>query len=1548
MQKNYEDTKHHFSIRKLTIGAASVLIGTTFYLTSGNIVHADTFTPASDQQETAALNNNQDDSSKVQANLDNQTDDTNRSRSETGAISQLSKKSASAMKNTDSQSANTKIDNTKVADNNIQKTEKLSANAVSSSIQNDVKQIKLVKTEQVANDTQDIKSTPTFVPVNANDWNTQIDGDEFLITGYKGSDTTSNLTIPNSADFEEAGFNTNGLQTFANIETVKNLIRNGVAPKLSDTDGQKVALLRRNSNDIDTFTNSNLTDISGLANADTSHITDMYSMFDHNKISDLSPLSNWDTTNVTDMSSMFDHNEISDLSPLSKWNVANVTDMDRMFWNNKINDLNSLIKWNVANVTNMSYMFYNNQISDLIPLSKWNVTNVTNMSYMFYNNQISDLVPLSKWNVTNVTNMSLMFEYNQISDLSPLFNWDTTNVTDMSSMFDHNKISNLTPLSNWNVSHVTNMYVMFGNNQIDDLTPLSNWDVSNVTDMKNIFLNNQIDDLTPLSNWDVSNVTDMRGMFYMNPIKTGDLSKWNMLNVVDTDLMIDENSAAVIYLGNNTNLPTNFIDPKNENIFTTSKGGHLIVTSNHDLLANPNKAFNKITFSNGTTMDTPVFINAENNDESILNAVKQAVDNAIETKKTELEKANPNKIVTLSLASNTTDPIKLANSNVNISMTDKYRDVTKDHENDSNVDTATKWTVNETINVTDPSGNKTVPVNKFVTFTRTATKDKLTGDVTYGTWNKQSDTFEAYTAPTYAGYTPSQSSISAQTVKPGDKDLTFNITYTANTQTGEIVYVDQDGNRVGTTPITGKTDETINITPEVPDGYVLDGDKDVPTTITVPADGIPNITVSVIKKVTSNGDVAETDKLPIKNIIVYKDDNGDVVGTEEITGESNDKVKPNIPEGYFNGDVTDITIPESGVVTITVVKKETSNGDVAETDKLPTKNVIIYKDNNGNVVGNEEVEGKPGAKVKPNIPEGYYSGDTTEVTIPESGIVEVTVTKKETSTGDVANTDALPAKNIIIYKDDNGDVVDTQEITGKPGDKAKPNIPEGYWNGDITDITIPESGVVPVTVVKKETSTGDVEETDILPTKNVIIYKDKNGDVAGVQEITGKPNDKITPKIPEGYWTGDVTDITIPESGIAIVNVVKKETSNGDVANPDALPTKNVIIYKNGNGDVVGTQEITGKPNDKVTLNIPEGYWNGDIDEVTIPESGIVEVTVIKKKTSNGDVTAIDALPTKNVIIYKDGNGDVVGTEEVTGKPNDKVTPNIPDGYYTGDITEVTIPEGGIATVNVVKKKTSNGDVANTDVLPIKTVVMYKDGNGDVVGTQDITGKPGEKVTPKIPDGYYTGDTTEVTIPEDGAPITVNVVKKETSNGDAANPEALPTKNVIIYKDGNGDVVGTEEVDGKPGDKIKPHIPDGYYTGDTTEVTIPENGIVTVKVVKKETSNGDSLIQPSLPAYTEPSDNNNDSDVTLDVPNVPNSGNNKSQQDNSNTQIIERVANNSSDAHMDEATNASSGNKQNTLPQTGENDANMVAVGALFVSLGALMSGLYSRLRKRN
>ena len=73
MRKQNFDSRQHFSIRKLTIGAVSVLIGTSFYMAGGNIAHADTVKPG-DVQNAQVQNKQVDSNSDVNKAENNNAD----------------------------------------------------------------------------------------------------------------------------------------------------------------------------------------------------------------------------------------------------------------------------------------------------------------------------------------------------------------------------------------------------------------------------------------------------------------------------------------------------------------------------------------------------------------------------------------------------------------------------------------------------------------------------------------------------------------------------------------------------------------------------------------------------------------------------------------------------------------------------------------------------------------------------------------------------------------------------------------------------------------------------------------------------------------------------------------------------------------------------------------------------------------------------------------------------------------------------------------------------------------------------------------------------------------------------------------------------------------------------------------------------------------------------------------------------------------------------------------------------------------------------------
>lgn len=82
-----------------------------------------------------------------------------------------------------------------------------------------------------------------------------------------------------------------------------------------------------------------------------------------------------------------------------------------------------------------------------------------------------------------------------------------------------------------------------------------------------------------------------------------------------------------------------------------------------------------------------------------------------------------------------------------------------------------------------------------------------------------------------AGYTTNPNKVEQVKVTGNDKDSEVTVTYTVNTQTGKISYVDSDGKEVGQTPLSGKTGETVDVNPQVPAGWKIVSGQDIPETV---------------------------------------------------------------------------------------------------------------------------------------------------------------------------------------------------------------------------------------------------------------------------------------------------------------------------------------------------------------------------------------------------------------------------------------------------------------------------------------------------------------------------------------------------------------------------------------------------------------------------------------------------------------------------------------------------------------------------------------------
>ena len=184
-----------------------------------------------------------------------------------------------------------------------------------------------------------------------------------------------------------------------------------------------------------------------------------------------------------------------------------------------------------------------------------------------------------KYSSPNLTQMDLHnLDTSAINDMSSLFNggsnlttvgdlseWNTSNVNNMHNMFQAaSSLTNIGNLANWDTSKVTDMTSMFINaTSLANIGDLSKWQTGNVTNMYNMFANaTNLTNIGNLDDWDTNKVTDMSWMFGTDSGKQshltniGDLSKWQTGNVTDMNDMF-ANATSLTNIGNLDNWDTN-------------------------------------------------------------------------------------------------------------------------------------------------------------------------------------------------------------------------------------------------------------------------------------------------------------------------------------------------------------------------------------------------------------------------------------------------------------------------------------------------------------------------------------------------------------------------------------------------------------------------------------------------------------------------------------------------------------------------------------------------------------------------------------------------------------------------------------------------------------------------------------------------------------------------------------------------------------------------------------------------------------------------------
>ena len=337
-----------------------------------------------------------------------------------------------------------------------------------------------------------------------------------------------------------------------------------------------------------------------------------------------------------------------------------------------------------------------------------------------------------------------------------------------------------------------------------------------------------------------------------------------------------------------------------------------------------------------------------------------------------------------------------------------------------------------------------------VEFTRTAKYDLVTGKIVVnseGSWTAVDgkDIFAGFTPFAFAGYTAAPAKVEQVKVTGNDKNSQITVTYTANTQAGKISYVDSDGDgkEVGQTALTGKTDQSVVVTPEAPAGWRIVPGQDIPKSVTATATGIPTVTVKV-----EHSTIIVTPETPEKDIptgpvpgdpsknyekmesltasptrtIVVTDPSGkttEVTQTvnftrtatfDEVTGKvtySDWKLQNSNASNHaaqwdsYTPHVITHYVPSVAEVPAKVVNAHTANSQVEITYAPASESQVIrYVDQNGKEISTQIVSGKYGLDTTftPKLPNNWQAANTipTSIKIGENGGLTTIVIEAKT------------------------------------------------------------------------------------------------------------------------------------------------------------------------------------------------------------------------------------------------------------------------------------------------------------------------------------------------------------------------------------------------------------------------------------------------------------------------------------------------------------------------------------------------------------------------
>ena len=627
-----------------------------------------------------------------------------------------------------------------------------------------------------------------------------------------------------------------------------------------------------------------------------------------------------------------------------------------------------------------------------------------------------------------------------------------------------------------------------------------------------------------------------------------------------------------------------------------------------------------------------------------------------------------------------------------------------------------------------------------------------------------------------------------------------------------------------------------------------------------------------------NSRATSSDNADGTHVTVYFDNNGNNhydPGVDELISERDVLNGVNGENGASGRDGRNGSELLSGNIAPT--PKDGKNGDTY----IDSSTGNVYKKQNGawNKTGN--IRGPQGAKgdtpevtAKPGA-----DGHSTDITITTPGKDPVTVNVKNGKDG----------KSLIAKKEGNETkiFVEDPEHPGQPLDSTKPlatvldglkgDKGENGADGKSPVVTVTDNGdgTHSITVRNGDGSESTTKVKDGKAGKTATITTIENPDGSHTITVTNPDGttketvvkngkDGKTPKV-EVTDNGDGTHtVKVTDGDGNVTNAIIKDGKDGKAAtattteNPDGSHTvtitnpdgtKNEFVVKNGRDGVDGRTPTAsvrdnGDGSHTIVITNPEGVTT----ETTVRDGKSPKVTITDEQNGTHKISVLNGDGTTTETIIKDGKSPVA---TVTDNHDGTYTIRVENG--NGTVSETTVRDGKSPTAKVV----DNGDgthtvtIVNSDGTTTTTTV--RDGkspklevidNNNGSHTIKVTGADGKETTTTIFDGKSpkanivdNGDGTHtLTIVDSDGREYKSVIKDGKDGKDGVSPTVTVKNNndgthVVTITNPDGSKTEMVIKDGKDGKSPKVSVEDNG-DGSHTITIINSDGTVTKTVVK--------------------------------------------------------------------------------------------------------------------